>query len=186
VEPRFLGEEVGASNDDHPFADIRNGQAFMNEVYAAVTRGPAWANTVFVINYDEWGGFFDHVPPPTAPIPDADAIAGNEDGLLGFRTPCLVISPFSRREHVAMQTLDHTSILKMIEWRWGLDALTVRDDTATNLAEVLDFSASDLRVRQFNVPTGPFGSLCTSGLSSSTEEEWLPLLQIAADSGWPV
>ena len=186
VEPRFLGEEVGASNDDHPFADIRNGQAFMNEVYSAVTSGPAWANTVFVINYDEWGGFFDHVPPPTGPIPDADVVAGNEDGRLGFRTPCLVISPFARREHVAMQTLDHTSILKMIEWRWGLDALTVRDDTATNLADVLDFSASRLQAKQFDVPTGPFGSLCSTGLGSSAEEEWLPLLRLAADFGWPV
>ena len=186
VEPRFLGEDVGASNDDHPFADIRNGQAFMNEVYAAVTRGPAWASTVFVINYDEWGGFFDHVPPPTAPIPDADLAAGNGDGLLGFRTPCLVISPFARREFVATQTLDHTSILKMIEWRWGLDALTVRDDTATNFAEVLDFSAPPQRVPQFNVPTGPFGSLCSRGLGTSTEEEWLPLLRMAADFGWPV
>ena len=69
VEPRFLGEEIGLSNDDHPFADIRNGQAFMNQVYSAVTTGPAWPNTVFVINYDEWGGFFDHVPPPTGPDP---------------------------------------------------------------------------------------------------------------------
>ena len=186
VEPRFLGEEIGASNDDHPFADVRNGQAFMNEVYAAVTNGPAWAKTVFVINYDEWGGFFDHVPPPAAPIPDADVIAGNEDGLLGFRTPCLVFSPFARREHVATQTLDHTSILKMIEWRWGLDALTVRDDTATNLAEVLDFSVSQLRAKQFEIPTGPFGSVCSPGLRSSTEEEWLPLLRMAADFGWPV
>ena len=186
VEPRFLGEDIGASNDDHPFADIRNGQAFMNEVYSAVTSGPAWANTVFVINYDEWGGFFDHVPPPAAPIPDADISAGNEDGLLGFRTPCLVISPFAQREHVATQTLDHTSILKMIEWRWGLDALTVRDDTATNLAEVLDFAAAPRRVQQFDVPTGPFGSLCSPGLNRSTEEEWLPLLRMAADFGWPV
>ena len=72
VEPRFLGEEVGASNDDHPFADIRNGQVFMNQVYSAVTMGRAWANTVFVINYDEWGGFFDHVAPPARPIPPAD------------------------------------------------------------------------------------------------------------------
>ena len=186
VEPRFLGEDVGASNDDHPFADIRNGQAFMNEVYAAVTSGPAWANTVFVINYDEWGGFFDHVPPPTAPIPDADREAGNEDGLLGFRTPCLVISPFARREHVATQTFDHTSVLKMIEWRWGLEPLTIRDESATNLAEVLDFSAPQLRARQFDVPSDQFGSLCTPGLRDATDDEWLPLLQIAADAGWPV
>jgi len=53
VEPRFFGESLGISNDDHPFADIRNGQAFLNQVYEAVTSSPNWANTVMVINYDE-------------------------------------------------------------------------------------------------------------------------------------
>jgi phospholipase C len=186
VEPRFLGEEVGASNDDHPFADIRNGQAFMNSVFAAVTTSPRWRNTVFVINYDEWGGFFDHVPPPTAPIPPADQLAGNEDGLLGFRTPCFVISPFARREHVSHLALDHTSILKLIEWRWGLEPLTVRDATATNVAEVLQFDSPVLDVRQFAVPAGPFGQLCLPGVADATDDEWLPLLQIAAQFGWPV
>ena len=141
VEPRFLGAELGLSADDHPYADIRNGQAFLNRVYHAVTTSPAWSRTLLVFNYDEWGGFFDHVPPPTAPIPPADALAGNEDGLLGFRVPCMVVSPFARREHVSSLVLDHTSILRMIEWRWGLEPLTVRDATANNLADVLDFRA---------------------------------------------
>ena len=90
-------------------------------------------------NYDEWGGFFDHVPPPTAPIPAADQLAGNEDGLLGFRVPCIVVSPFARRGTSRSLVLDHTSVLRMIEWRWGLEPLTVRDATANNLADVLDF-----------------------------------------------
>jgi phospholipase C len=186
VEPRFLGEEVGVSNDDHPFSDLRNGQAFMNSVYAAVTRGPAWRNTVFVINYDEWGGFFDHVPPPSAPIPPADVVAGNKDGLLGFRTPLIVVSPFARREHVSSLALDHTSILKMIEWRWNLDPLTVRDATANNLAEVLQFARPDFAAKQIDVPPGPFGQPCVPGLPDETDEEWLPLLTLAAAYGWPV
>ncbi len=66
VEPRFLGESQGVANDDHPHADIRNGEAFLDEVYKAVTTGPQWKETVLVINYDEWGGFFDHVPPAAA------------------------------------------------------------------------------------------------------------------------
>jgi phospholipase C len=184
VEPRFLGEELGLSNDDHPFADIRNGQAFLNQVYAAVTRGPAWPRTVFVINYDEWGGFYDHVPPTAAPIPPADQAAGNEDGLRGFRAPCLVISPFARREHVASLELDHTSVLKMIEWRWGLPPLTVRDETANNLAEVLDFARPDFAAKQIQVPVGPFGSACTPGGLPSAE--WAPLLDMARDFGWPL
>jgi len=186
VEPRLLGEEVGASNDDHPFADLRNGQAFMNLVYSAITRSPAWRNTVLVINYDEWGGFFDHVPPPAAPIPLADQSAGNQDGLLGFRTPCLVISPFARREFVSRRVLDHTSVLKMIEWRWGLTPLTVRDEAATNLAEVLQFPARDFSAKQLPVPMGPFGGLCVPAVPNLAEQEWEPLLQMAADYGWPV
>ena len=49
-----------------------------------------------------------------------------------------------------------------------------------------DFSAPQLRARQFDVPTGPFGSLCTPGLRDATDDEWRPLLQMAADFGWPV
>lgn len=92
VEPRVLGEGLGISGDDHPHADIRNGEVFLNRVYEAVTNSPAWSKTVLVINYDEWGGFFDHVPPPpVAPEPFLP------DGLRGFRVPSLIISPWSSR-----------------------------------------------------------------------------------------
>ena len=57
----------------------------------------------------------------------------------GFRTPALMVSPRARRGHVAHGVYDHTSVLKMIEWRWGLDPLTPRDAAARNIAEVLDF-----------------------------------------------
>jgi phospholipase C len=192
VEPRFLGESQGVSNDDHPFADIRNGEFFLNSVYAAVTSSPVWRNTVLVINFDEWGGFFEHVPPPAAPIPPADAIAGNLDGLRGFRVPCLIISPNSPRGGVAAGIYDHTSILKMIEWRWNLRPLTIRDATARNLALALDFSFSDLTAPQYAVPPGPFGSVCTSSVPTPfastrpTNENWNGLRDIALQYGWPV
>jgi phospholipase C len=82
IDPRFEDETSGTSSDDHPHADIRNGEAFLNQIYSAVTRGPGWEHTLLIINFDEWGGFFDHVPPPTAPIPVADRAAGNQDGRL--------------------------------------------------------------------------------------------------------
>jgi phospholipase C len=187
VEPRFLGEENGTSNDDHPFADIRSGQAFVNLVCSAVTTSPAWPKTVLIINYDEWGGFFDHVPPGTAPIPEADRIAGDNEGRLGFRTPCLIVSPFTAKGDVSSLELDHTSILRMIEWRWGLPPLTVRDQTANNLAEVLDFSRPDLKAKQVRVPTGPFGGACPAGAGrAAAPDEWKALWQMAADFGWPV
>ena len=179
-------KKAGLSNDDHPFADVRNGQAFLNRVYQAVTQSPNWASTVFVINYDEWGGFFDHVPPPILPVPAADPLRGDRDGLLGFRTPCLVISPFARREHVSSLVLDHTSVLKMIEWRWNLPSLSVRDQMANNLAAVLDLAAPNLAAKQFDVPSGPFGQLCSPGVPDETDLEWLPLLKMAADFKWRI
>ena len=186
VDPRFLGEGNGTSNDDHPFADIRSGEAFLNQVYSAVTKSPAWPHTLLVINYDEWGGFFDHVPPTLAPIPEADRRAGDADGRRGFRTPCLVVSPFAPAD-VSSVELDHTSVLRTIEWRWGLPALTVRDQTANNLAEILDFSKPDLKAKQFRDPTGPFGGPCATATTlAAASDKWEQLRQMAAASGWPV
>jgi len=179
VEPRFLGEEQGISGDDHPHGDIRNGEAYLNSIYEAVTSSPNWPNTALVINFDEWGGFFDHIAPPTAPIPPADAALGS-DGLLGFRVPSLLISPWSRRNNVNHSVFDHTSVLKMIEWRWNLRPLTMRDATANNLAEALDFTSQNLAAPVFNVPPGPFGGACPSSPTVGTE----PLLDFAASSGF--
>jgi phospholipase C len=166
VDPRFTDEPSGTSADDHPHADVRNGEAFLNQIYDAVRNGPGWAHTVLVINFDEWGGFFDHVPPPTAPIPAATAATGDADGRLGFRVPLLVISPLARRGFVSHETFDHTSILRMIEWRWGLTPLTVRDATANNLADLLDFGNPQLASPTFTVPTGPFGGACPAGTAA--------------------
>jgi len=192
VEPRFLGEEQGLSGDDHPFADVRNGEAFLNSVYAALTSSPVWRNTILVINFDEWGGFFEHIAPSAAPIPAADAVAGNRDGLRGFRVPCVIVSPWSRRGYVAAGIYDHTSVLNMIEWRWNLRPLTIRDASARNLALALDFSVADLAASQYVVPTGPFGTACTSGVpkplsnTRSAGENWNSLRDVALQHGWPV
>ncbi|GAC1402925.1 MAG: phospholipase C [Chloroflexota bacterium] len=183
VDPRFLDEGSGTSGDDHPHADIRNGQAFLNQIYTAVTTGPKWSNTVLVINYDEWGGFFDHVVPPTAPLPAIEHAAGNRDGLRGFRVPAMVVSPWARRGAVSHTVYDHASVLRMIEWRWGLKPLTVRDARANNLAEALDFSRKDLTAPKYLVPPGPFGTPCPVG-SSIHDEEWKPLAALARKQGW--
>ncbi len=179
VDPRFLDEEGGTSGDDHPHGDIRAGERFLADVYEAITASPAWKNTVFVINFDEWGGFYDHVAPGIAPD---DNPANTRRG---FRVPALVISPYARRHHVAHQTYDHTSILKMIEWRWGLRPLTKRDAAARNLAEVLDFrSKPNLHAPRWRVPRVAVSRCGSPALSRSAE--WGPLLDLARRSGMQV
>ena len=154
VDPLFTGKAEGTAADDHPHADIRAGEYFLYRTYKAVTSSPAWPRTVLVINYDEWGGFFDHVSPP--PAPDVDAAFE----LRGFRVPCLLISPFARRGYVAHGVYDHTSILKMIEWRWNLAPLSIRDANAKNLAAALDFSSRNLAASDFKVPRVLAGQPC--------------------------
>jgi phospholipase C len=177
VDPGFAGETTDTSNDDHPHGDIRDGEAFLNQIYDAVRNSPNWSKTVLVINFDEWGGFFDHVPPPLAPIPTATATAGDTDGRLGFRVPCVIISPYARRNFVGHEQFDHTSILKMIEWRFGLPPLTVRDQTANNLADALNFASPNVSAPAFTVPSGPFGRPCTPGVISPTATTRTPALQ---------
>jgi phospholipase C len=168
IDPAFLGEGNGVSRDDHPFSDIRNGQTFMAQIYQAVTSGPLWGKTALFFTYDEWGGFYDHVPPPiTGVVPkfDQDAFAAlNEPprSQLGFRVPTIAVSPYARRSYVDHGQYDHTSILKMIAWRWSLPALTARDALAANIAQSFDFaSAPNLAAPSFTVPAGPFGGACS-------------------------
>jgi phospholipase C len=141
LDPFFLGEDQGGSNDDHPHADIHRGQAFISLVANAITTSPQWSKTALVITYDEWGGFFDHVKPPRMADDHDTGPHGKDDhAQAGFRVPTIVLSPFARPGHVGHEVYDHASILKMVEWRWGLKPLTKRDRAARNLAESFDFS----------------------------------------------
>ncbi|MDR3415557.1 MAG: alkaline phosphatase family protein [Nevskia sp.] len=143
IDPYFgllIGEALGTSWDDHAFADIRDGQCFLNFIYNVLRHSPAWERTLLVINYDEWGGFFDHVAPPLAPVSEAEAKLGN-DGRLGIRTPCVIIGPRARRAHVESTQFDPQSILNLIGWRFGFTPPGVRAATSTNLAAALDFTS---------------------------------------------
>lgn len=159
VDPRFEDETSGTSVDDHDHADLRNGQAYLNQIYDAVRNSPAWSSTVMVIVYDDWGGFFDHVVPPVGTVGAAEIAAGYTDGLRGFRVPCLLVSPFAAPGAVSHVLFDHASILKMVEWRFGLQPLAARDAAANNLATALNFGqAPRLATPSFDavVPAGTF------------------------------
>jgi phospholipase C len=160
IDPSYTFADSGPSsgnqgNDDHPHADIRAGEYFMSTIYNAVTTSPAWSRTLLIFTFDEWGGFFDHVPPPAAP-----ADVKPEYQQRGFRIPCILVSPFARRGRVAHGTYDHTSILRLAEWRWGLEPLSVRDAGASNLAAALDFAHPNLKAPKISVPRVLVGAAC--------------------------
>ncbi|UJR85562.1 alkaline phosphatase family protein [Sandaracinus amylolyticus] len=109
LDPDYI--DVPPGNDDHPPADVRNGQRFVGRVVDALMRGPKWDKTLFLLTYDEHGGFYDHVKPPAA----VDVCGVDE---YGPRVPGFVISPWVERRRAFDNVLDHTSILKTIVRRF--------------------------------------------------------------------
>jgi phospholipase C len=159
VEPDYtsVSESNGTSNDDHPWGSIRSGEGFIQKIYDAVTTSPQWSRTVFVVNFDEWGGFYDHVVPPKVEDDNQNPNPGPHPDYsqLGFRVPCVVISPWSPQTVVTSGPYEHCSVLRMMEWRWGLPPMSKRDQTAKNLAETLDFSLQrpPAKLPAFTAPT---------------------------------
>jgi len=167
VDPFFYNEGLDPiCNDDHPHADVRNGQAFLNQIYNALRTAPTWDRTLLVINYDEWGGFFDHAVPPVMPVSPREFEATGNDGRLGIRVPCMLLGPRVKKGHVDHTLFEPNSILKFCEWRWGLDSLGVRAAVTNNIATALDFeNPPRTDAPAFEVPNGPFGDpQCNSPL----------------------
>jgi phospholipase C len=197
LDPRFTILDDGEGNDDHPHADVRAGEAFLGQVYDAVTRGPGWPNTVLVVNRDEWGGFYDTVVPPRVIAPndvDPDLIDGK--ALLGCRVPVVVVSPFTRGNtatpRINSELYDHTSVLKLIEWRYNLPPLTKRDasNEIANLALALNFNKPDDSVPALPVVTAPTPTPCgLFELGSEVDNEsydFYKLLNSELTAGWPL
>jgi len=140
VEPDY-----GNQSEENP-QNIAVGEEFAAQVINAVIKGPGWEKTALVLTYDEHGGYYDHVPPPAAIPPDSigptleDPRENPFDGFAryGFRVPFAMISPWARPHFVSHRVYDHTSILKLIETKWNLPALTFRDANAAPMLDMLD------------------------------------------------
>lgn len=138
VEPDYV-----VQSEENP-QNIASGEAFAAKVINAVMEGPGWGKTLLIWTFDEHGGYYDHVPPPVAVPPDniAPQVPPGQEfdgfGRYGFRVPCAVISPWARPLYVSHFVYDHTSILKLVETKWNLPALTFRDANAHPLLDMLD------------------------------------------------
>ena len=124
VEPDYRDSPVhlsGQPNDNHPPLPVRFGELFIREVYEALTANPArWARTVLVLNHDEHGGFFDHVPPLRVPFPAPPGASFTMGPFTstGPRVPAMLISPYAPRGTAAHGLYDHTSVLQMLADRF--------------------------------------------------------------------
>ena len=133
LEPAFRG---AAEDDQHPPADVMNGELLIAKVYNAVRSSDIWNKCLLIVTYDEHGGFYDHVEPPAAVPPDGltQEFAFNQ---YGPRVPSLLISPRAP-QGVVHTVFDHTSILRYVCEKWDLAPLTERDKAAASIGSVLD------------------------------------------------
>ncbi len=148
----FLEPSWGSSgNSQHPNYDVALGEQLIYDVYQALRNGPAWGSTLLVITYDEHGGCYDHVPPPTSAVPPDDSAGQFGFGFtrFGVRVPAVLVSPLIAAGTVfrpaGSTPLDHTSVLKTLEVRFGLEPLTKRDGAAPDLGDVLTLAPGAAR-----------------------------------------
>lgn len=131
-----------SGNSQHPNYDVAKGEQLLLDVYTAVRNGKNWSSTLLIVTYDEHGGNYDHVAPPTNAVPPNDGSVG-ENGFdfsrFGLRVPAVLVSPLIPAGTVFRGSgpIDHTSVLKTISERWGTVPLTARDRAAGSLGDVL-------------------------------------------------
>ncbi|MED6107732.1 Non-specific phospholipase C3 [Stylosanthes scabra] len=154
IEPRYFDVLSNPANDDHPPHDVSEGQKLVKEVYEALRSSPQWNEMLFVITYDEHGGFYDHVPTPVEGVPSPDDMVGPDPfkfkfDRLGVRVPAIFVSPWIEPAKVLHNSLgplatsqfEHSSIAATVKKIFNLPQfLTKRDAWAATFDSLLTLS----------------------------------------------
>ncbi|KAF7833328.1 non-specific phospholipase C2 [Senna tora] len=145
VEQRYMDTKLAPANDDHPSHDVYQGQMFVKEVYETLRASPQWNETLFLITYDEHGGFYDHVPTPVRGVPSPDGIVGPEPfnfrfDRLGVRVPTIAISPWIEKGTATVKKLFNlpSFLTKRDEWAATFESIVqTRTQPRTDCPETL-------------------------------------------------
>jgi phospholipase C len=144
----FIDPQYQVNSEENP-QDIQLGEQFIANIVHTLMTARTWKKTALFINYDEHGGYYDHVPPPRAIKPDNIApiqeatqpkLAPGGFNRYGFRVPLFVVSPWAKANYVSRVVQDHTSVTAFIERKWNLPAMTFRDANAHPMTDYFDFS----------------------------------------------
>lgn len=162
------GYEVTPSQaqlDEHPTAHVQVGSNYVRSLVTALMSSPSWKDSVFFLTFDEAGGYYDHVPPMQTVSPDGIAPVDIPPGapmgdftVSGLRVPLIVFSPFTKPHFVWNTAADYTAMLKFIETRFNIPALTRRDAAQPDMQEFFDWNAPNLN--STNPPVQPTNGPC--------------------------
>ncbi|HEY8671533.1 MAG TPA: alkaline phosphatase family protein [Terriglobales bacterium] len=176
IEPGYnsgLDEHPG-EDDNAPGGSIQVGSQYVSTLVNALMQSSSWKDSAFILTFDEFGGFYDHVPPQVAVSPDGIPPSDLKPGdtctittgptcdftYTGYRVPLIVISPFTKKNYVSHTVADSTATLKFIETRFGLSSLTKRDAAQMDMTEFFDFTNIPWATPPANIPTQPTNGQC--------------------------
>ena len=168
----FIERAAQSGLDEHPDNNVQKGAYDVETMITKLMQSSSWATSLFILGYDEGGGLYDHVVPATLAKPDNIAPmlkSGDLPGTFtqsGFRVPIVVVSPYTKAHFVSHKVRDLTSILRLIEERFGLYPLTNRDASADDMQEFFDFSAPHLLTPPA-LPTQPTSGTCDYNLEKA-------------------
>ena len=167
IDPGFSSgrDEHPGLDDGAPGGSIQLGSQYVSTLINALMQSSSWQDSVFILTFDEFGGFYDHVPPQPAVSPDGikpvDLVPGDictkgsgptcDFVYTGYRVPMLVVSPFAKKNYVSHTVADYTAWLKLVETRFNLPSLTKRDAAQMDMTEFFDF----VNVPWITPPTPP-------------------------------
>lgn len=139
----------GQNSDHAGVAGYMGGPSWVAAIVNAIGNSSYWANTAIIITWDDWGGWYDHVPPP---IVVNDGKSWGSGYIYGFRVPLIVVSPFAKPAYISHVTHDFGSILNLIEENFGLPSLGYADAYADDLMDCFDFKQTPLTYRTISAP----------------------------------
>jgi phospholipase C len=164
----FIERASQTGLDEHPGGvSLEKGAANTKKIIDALMHSSAWGSSAFILAFDEGGGFYDHVKPQPAVLPDNIAPMLRSTDIkatfnqTGFRVPVVVISPWVKQHFVSHVVRDNTAILKLIETRFGLTALTARDAAQDDMEEFFDF-VNPPRLTLPSLPAQNTSSTCST------------------------
>jgi phospholipase C len=172
--------------DEHPYGDptkpgdgVQTGSAYVSTLVNGFIQSKSWKDSIFILTYDEGGGFYDHVPPQPTVNPDGilpsdlqptDICYGQTGSgscdftFTGYRIPLMVISSFTKKNYVSHTVADYTAILRLIETRFGVNSLTKRDAAQMDMTEFFDFQNVPWATPPQGIPTQPTNEPCNANL----------------------
>lgn len=186
IEPRYFPDPLlgAVPNDQHPPHDVGRGEELIAAVYNAVRSGPGWSSTLLVVTYDEHGGCFDHMVPPSATSPGGPYPDGFRFDSFGVRVPAVVVSPYVAPGSVIRPggsiPFDHTSIIATLRELFRFEPLTSRDAAAPSLVGVLRPGPVNNGPPSITAPTVPTTAAQVAGLAAKPPNDMQASLATAA------